>query len=107
MNEAPEKTSENPNPQPTPRKEKAVQLLFWCIVKHYCEANNIDPSPEVETGRGPVDFKFSSGYRNRVLIELKLASSSKLKQGFQKQLSTYLNAHKEFHGYYVIIFYND
>ena len=88
-----------------PRDESAVQCLFFGIVSSYCQANNIDPSREVETGRGPVDFKFSSGHNYRALIEMKLAKSTKLKQGFEKQLPAYLKAQQIKHGYYVVIFY--
>jgi|GEM_PF-928831 len=105
-NDPPPNENENSsNSEPYPRKESAVQLLFLSIVSHYCKANNIDPSREVETGRGPVDFKFSTGYRNRALIEIKLASSSKLKQGFENQLPAYLKAQNVNHGYYIVVFY--
>jgi len=104
-NEVEEDSSESGKSKPTPRDEKSGQCLFWGIVLSYCKANNIDISREVETGRGPVDFKFSSGYKNRVLIEIKLAKSSRLKQGFENQLPTYLKAQQVQHGYYIVIFY--
>lgn len=88
-----------------PRNEDTVQCLFASIATSYCRANNIDISREPETGRGPVDFKFSSGYQKRALVELKLAKSSKLKQGRLKQLPTYLKAQQIQYGYYVIIVY--
>ena len=92
--------------EPSPRDESAVQCLFLGIVSSYCQANNIDLSREVETGRGPVDFKFSSGHSYRALIEMKLAKSSKLKQGFEHQLPAYLKAQQVKHGYYIIVFYS-
>lgn len=91
---------------PTPRDESAVQCLFLGIVSSYCQANNIDLSREVETGRGPVDFKFSSGHSYRALIEMKLAKSSKLKQGFEHQLPAYLKAQQVKHGYYIVVSYS-
>ncbi|MEZ6192419.1 MAG: hypothetical protein R3C45_14180 [Phycisphaerales bacterium] len=51
-----------------PCKEKASQLLFFAIADAYCRANNLDLSPEVDSGRGPVDFKVSSGSDIRVLV---------------------------------------
>jgi len=92
--------------EPVPRDESAVQCLFLGIVSSYCQANNIDLSREVETGRGPVDFKFSSGHSYRALIEMKLAKSSKLKQGFEHQLPAYLTAQQVKHGYYIVVFYS-
>ena len=95
------------NSEPTPRNESAVQCLFLLIVSSYCQANNVDLSREVETGRGPVDFKFSSGHKYRALIEIKLAKSSKLKQGFENQLPAYLKAQQVQHGYYLVIFHTE
>lgn len=48
------------------KHEHAVQLLFRGIAKHYCEANGVVLDPEVNLGRGPVDFKFSNGYKRRL-----------------------------------------
>lgn len=90
-----------------PRKEDIAQCLFGGIISSYCQANDVVISREVETGRGSVDFKFSSGYQKRVLVELKLAKSSKLKQGHSRQLPAYLKAEKTCFGYYVIIAFDD
>jgi hypothetical protein len=100
-----QKSTEPEECERRPRDEDAAQCLFSGIVTSYCQANNIDISREVETGRGPVDFKFSSGYQKRVLVELKLAKSSKLKQGRLEQLPAYLRSQQIQHGYYVIIVY--
>ncbi len=101
-NDIQKKSGSNTNER-IPRDEDTAQCLFSGIIKSYCQANDIDVSREVETGRGPVDFKFSSGYRKRVLVELKLAKSSKLKQGRIKQLPTYLRSQQIKHGHYVVI----
>jgi hypothetical protein len=90
-----------------PKSEEAVQLLFTGIVKHYCKANNIDLNREVNLGRGPVDFKFSSGYENRALIEVKLAKNSKFWNGLEKQLIKYLEVEEIKKGYFLVICYND
>lgn len=98
-------SEESNDSEPIPRHESAVQCLFLGIISSYCQANNVNLSREVETGRGPVDFEFSSGHRYRALIEMKLAKSSKLKQGFEHQLPAYLKAQQVKHGYYVVIFH--
>lgn len=89
------------------RSEEAVQLLFTGIVKHYTRANNIDLSREVNLGRGPVDFKFSSGYENRVLIEVKLAKNTKFWNGLEKQLVKYLEVEEIKNGFFLVICYNE
>jgi hypothetical protein len=73
------------------RHEKAAQLLFFGIAEAYCRANNIDISPETDSGGGPVDFKFSTGYVGRFLVEIKL-SSGRVVHGFSTQLGVYKKA---------------
>ena len=90
-----------------PRMEKSSQLLFLGIAKHYCKANNIDISKEVDLGRGPVDFKFSNGYTNRILIETKHASSPKLFHGLEDQLPQYMKSEEVKRGYYVVLIHKD
>jgi hypothetical protein len=94
----------NDNPL-RPKSEEAAQLLFFGIAKHYCVANNIDISKEVNLGRGAVDFKFSTGYESRVHIEVKLAKNSKFWAGLKKQLPTYMKAEEVKRGYFLVIFY--
>jgi hypothetical protein len=54
-----------------PKKERASQLIYFAIADSFCKANNVDISPEANMGGGPIDFKFSSGYEARVLVEMK------------------------------------
>ncbi|WHX40609.1 hypothetical protein QNH36_23730 [Mesobacillus sp. AQ2] len=75
-----------------PRDEKAVQLLFMATSYLYFQTNNVDVSPEANIGRGPIDFKLSRGVNERILIEVKLASNPKLRQGLTLQLVKYLLA---------------
>ena len=90
-----------------PKSEEASQLVFTGIVKHYCKANNIDLNREMNLGRGPVDFKFSSGYENRALVEVKLAKNSKFWNGLEKQLIKYLEVEEIKKGFFLVICYND
>ncbi|QJD87604.1 hypothetical protein [Cohnella herbarum] len=90
-----------------PKIEEASQLLFLGVVKHYCYANNIDISREVDIGRGPVDFKFTEGFQHRVLLEVKRASNSKFYDGLQKQLLQYLKGEGITHGFYMVIVQKD
>jgi hypothetical protein len=95
------------NDNGTSKSEKAAQLLFLGVVKHYCQANNIDISPEPNIGRGPVDFKVSIGYGLRTLLELKLARNSKFWNNARKQLPTYLRAERIKNGFFVVVVYTD
>jgi len=51
-----------------------------------------DVTREANDGRGPVDFKVSSGKRDKVLVEFKLASNTQLKRHLQKQTRIYEKA---------------
>jgi hypothetical protein len=86
-----------------PRPEKASQRLFFAVAHSYCKANNLDLTPEADTGNGPVDFKMSSGFDGRVLVEIKLSTNSKVVAGYEKQLSTYKDAEETTRGFYVVL----
>ena len=85
------------------RTEKAAQRLFFAIAYSYCKSNNIDITPEAETGNGPVDFKFSTGFLGRVLVEVKLSTNSKVVAGYERQLATYAVAEETDSVVYLLI----
>jgi hypothetical protein len=95
------------NDDGTPRREKAAQLTLFGIADAYCSANNLDLSPETDSGNGPVDFKFSRGYLGRILAEVKLSSSSKILQGFEEQVKAYEEAEQSYHSFYIVIQVDD
>ena len=85
-----------------PRREKAAQRLFFVIAYSYCKANNLDVTPEADTGNGPVDFKFSFGFNTRIVVEIKL-STNDLVHGYTKQLEIYKKAEDTKVGVYLVI----
>lgn len=87
------------------KSEEAVQLLFHGIVNNYCIANNIDLTREVNQGRGPVDFRFSTGYQKRILLEIKLIRNTKFWHGLEKQLPKYLEIDNCKEGIFLITAY--
>lgn len=86
-----------------PRKEKSAQRILFAVADSYCKLNDLDISPEADSGAGPVDFKFSDGYEARVLVEVKLSTNSKLLQGFEKQLEAYKKAESSTSAIYLVI----
>lgn len=86
-----------------PRKEKAAQRLFFAVAHSYCKANNLDLSPEADSGNGPVDFKISYGYECKILVEIKLSTNSSLVHGYEKQLEIYKKADDTELGIFLII----
>src|SRR6185312_15121107 len=85
-----------------PKKERAAQLIYYAIADAYCHANDVDISPEANMGGGPIDFKFSQGYKARVLVELK-RSSGTVKHGYEKQLDIYKDASRTNFGIFVVM----
>ena len=64
-----------------------------------------DVNSEVNNGRGPVDFKYSRGRRDKVLIEFKLAKT--LKRNLEKQVEVYQAADENPPAIKVILFFSD
>jgi hypothetical protein len=89
-----------------PKKERAAQLIYYAIADSLCKAHNVDISPEANMGGGPIDFKFSSGYTARVLIEMK-RSSGTVVHGYEKQLEFYKAAAQTDFAIFVVIDYGD
>tara|TARA_R110000868_G_scaffold360613_1_gene622676 strand:- start:75 stop:1505 length:1431 start_codon:yes stop_codon:yes gene_type:complete len=84
------------------KRERASQLVYFGVADVFCKANGWDISPETNMGGGPVDFKFSSGYQARVLVELK-KSSGAVVSGYKKQLEIYREASETDRGVFVVI----
>ena len=89
-----------------PKKERASQLICYAIADAFCKANDLDISPEVNMGGGPIDFKFSSGYSARVLVEMK-RSGGTVVHGYEKQLEFYKDASQTEFALFVIMDYGD
>lgn len=86
-----------------PQNEKIAQKIFFAVADSYCEANQIDVSPEADTGIGSVDFKFSTGYTERVLVEIKLSRNPNILDGYTKQLEAYKASQLTDSAFYIIL----
>lgn len=87
----------------SPKHESTAQRLFFAVAYSYCKANNIDISPEIDTGTGKIDFKLSTGFEERVLVELKLSRNSSLPSGYTSQLQEYKAAQETVRAVYLVI----
>lgn len=87
----------------TPQHERVSQMIFFAVADSYCKANNLDITPEADTGNGAVDFKFSDGYNKRILVEIKLSKNPNVISGYEKQLAIYASAEKTMHANYLVI----
>lgn len=86
-----------------PQKEPIAQRVFFAVAAAYCEANDVDVAPELDTGNGKIDFQFSRGFHSRVLVEVKLSTNGKLVRGFEKQLGAYKLAQQTARAIYLVI----
>ncbi|MCY4555150.1 MAG: hypothetical protein OXF79_01905 [Chloroflexi bacterium] len=86
-----------------PRRERSAQRLFFAVADAYCQANDLDLTPEADTGNGPVDFKVSRGFSGKTLVEIKLSVNKKLVRGYTKQMEAYRIAEETASGFYVVI----
>ena len=92
----------------TPKNEAAWQSIFNVYADMFLETNNLDLTAEAKTGRGPVDFKISRGSKERYLVEMKLSTNKKYKQGLTKQLKAYNDATNNVKkAYYIYIDFGD
>lgn len=89
------------------KPEHAAQLLFRGVAQNYCRANDISLDPEVNLGRGPVDFKFSKGYARRAHLELKKLHNGKFWNGLETQLPSYMKSDDVSIGWFLALQYND
>jgi hypothetical protein len=85
------------------RAEPQVQDLFHIAVLHTCKKYDIDVTPEANSGPGPVDFKFSSGWKKKALVEMKFASSSHFWDNLEEQVPAYLRAEGTKCGFILVI----
>lgn len=95
------------NSDGTEKNESAAQLVFLGMAQHYLRLFDVEVDREVELGRGPVDFKASSGTSIRLLIEIKKAHNGKFWNGLDAQLASYLVSDQAVEGWFVAIRYRN
>lgn len=85
------------------KREADLQLMFrltWF-------ATQSDVNSEVNNGRGAVDYKISRGFKDKTLVEFKLASNSSLKKNLGNQVEVYEQANNTKKSIKVILFFDD
>lgn len=87
---------------PSKTREKIVQYTLHGTALNYCQSNNWDISPEVDSGRGPEDFKISRG-NDKTVVEIKLTSNPKCVHGLEVQIEQYAKAENTQNKVFVLI----
>lgn len=85
------------------QRESDVQVIYR--LTWFAADASVDR--EVNNGRGPVDYKISRGSKDAVVVEFKLASNTKLKQGLTKQVEIYKAANDTDKSVKVILAFSD
>ena len=91
----------------SPASEREIQETLQCFIDAYFYKEEIDINRESQYGNGKIDFKFYKNSEEIVIIELKKASSSYLKQGYESQLIKYMKASHCKKAYYIVLVFND
>lgn len=82
--------------------EKLIQRLIHAVGKMYCDKFDWCFSPEVDSGRGPVDFLISRG-TDKTVVEVKLTSNQDCVHGLEVQIEEYALAEKTDNKIFVIV----
>ncbi|MBC5803382.1 MAG: hypothetical protein GIX03_10400 [Candidatus Eremiobacteraeota bacterium] len=91
------------NDDGSPRGEKTVQDVFHAVATSHSLFSGLDVNPEVLTGRGTVDYKFSIGRGVKVLVEIKLARNSALVDGLTEQLPAYVESEEADYAFLLVV----
>ena len=84
-------------------REGVPQLIFHMVALTFCQAYGIDVNPEVNTGSGLIDFKFSKGSKYKSIVEIKYSDNPQLLHGIETQLPQYMISEKAGNGHYLIL----
>jgi hypothetical protein len=89
------------------KPESAAQLVFLGMAKPYLRLFNVELDREVELGRGPIDFKITSGSEHRLLIEVKKVHNGEFWNGLDQQLPSYLRSDDCRNGWFMAVRYRE
>jgi hypothetical protein len=85
------------------KREEDLQILYrltWF-------ASVWDVNAQPNNGRGPADYTVSMGASDKSIVEMKLASNSKLKQNLKHQVDIYNEANSTKKSIKVILYFNE
>jgi hypothetical protein len=89
-----------------PKREASIQLLYRGLIEAYCAVADVRLDREVNLGRGPVDFTFTSR-TSRVLMEIKKLNNGDFWNGLEHQLTSYLTSEQCRSGWFVAVQFSD
>lgn len=75
-----------------PRNEVYSQRLVFAIAEIFAKLYDVDLSQQANAGPGSTDFRFTVGHKARLIVELKLSTHPRIKDGYYEQLPAYAQA---------------
>lgn len=92
-----------------PVSEKRIHVILENIMHSYFLGKNVDISREVLIKNGKVDFKLfrNNKEEEKILIEVKKASSSSFKSGYENQLCEYIRYSDCKNAFYLVVCFTD
>ena len=89
--------------------ENKIHVILENLMDAYFLGKGVDISREVKIKNGQVDFKLfrSDNKGEKILIEVKKANSSYLKNGYEKQLCEYIRYSGYKNAFYLIVCFTD
>lgn len=88
------------------KHERFSQILFYSVCDIYASIFDFVVSREPNAGSGAVDFSLATGYKNKVVVEIKL-STGKVVSGYEKQLPIYQSSENASKAIYIVIRVSD
>lgn len=86
-----------------PHNEDVAQIIFYLIADVFCQQSNILLTRESDAGKGRVDFSLGTGYKQKILVEIKKSTNNNLVDGFNKQTPSYHKSENALYSFYVVI----
>lgn len=87
--------------------ETGVQKVFWSYINARSD-RRVKAARELDTGRGRIDFVFSNGEEETILVEFKLWENSSLRNGrAMSQIYQYLKSMKLDTAYLIVFDFDD
>lgn len=85
------------------KRESDLQIMFDLM----WYASNFDVNKEANNGRGSSDFVVSKGVKDKTTVEIKLASSSSLKDNLERQTEIYMQANGSSKCVKIVMYFDD
>ncbi len=86
-----------------PLHEEVAQIIFHGMADQLCQKANIMITRESTTAPGSVDFALGTGYKDKVIVEIKKSTNNNLIDGYLNQVERYKIAEAAISSIYIVV----